>query len=100
MAISVTMPLRIQPPCVVRVDDTVSILVENIIVERIDHFSGIDSARVIPNQPIVNWPQLNSRQQEIVVSSQQGQFLLQERRQLSFEGEKGRGNRSVSAVLG
>ena len=77
------------------IDDAICLLVGillNVVVEGVDDFAGINTARVVPDQTVVH------RLEEVIPSTQEGQLFFQQRGGLSLEGKQRRRNVTVVPV--
>ena len=98
MAVGIAVALRIELPRVVGVHHAIAVLIEHIVVERIDHLASVDAAGVVPDQAIVNRAQLDAREQKVIAPAHQRQFLLEDGGQLPLEREEGRGDGAVGVM--
>ena len=101
MAIGIPMPLRIHPCRILGINDSVRRLIRiflNIIIQRIDHLTGINSARIVPDQAIINRSDFDPRLKDIIPTSQQRQFFLQQGSLLPLEREESRSNITIGII--
>ena len=83
------------------IDDAIRRLVGillNVVVEGVDDFAGINTARVVPDQTVVHRRDLDPRLEEVIPSTQEGQLFFQQRGGLSLEGKQRRRNVTVVPV--
>src|ERR1043165_4506668 len=98
MSIGVAMAHGKQDSGIVGINNTVMVLIEDIVIEGIDHFARGDATCVIPVEMVIDWSELHTGRKGIVATTQQRELCLRQRRFLALERIKRRGDVSVCSV--
>ena len=88
MSVGVAVALRIEDGGVRRVHGAIEVLIQDVVVQRVDRLTGVDAAGVVPDQSIVHGSGLDAGHRHVIAARQQGQFFISQCGDLTLEGKE------------